>query len=60
MYNKEITKLINENFRLDSTVAALLKDFNETSDTESLNRAEEIQEQIFQNHTRIDRMRGEN
>lgn len=60
MYNPEITKIINENFRLDSLVGTLIKDFEQTGDVESLERAEEIQEEIFQNRKNIERMRGEN
>lgn len=59
MYNHQITKLIQKNLELDRFVAALLKDFNETSDIESLERIEEIQEEMTSNSREIARLRGE-
>lgn len=60
MYNKEITTLINQNFKLDSAVCVLIKDFNKIGDSKYLDRAEELQAQISRNHRKIDKMRGEN
>lgn len=60
MYNHEITKLIQKNLELDRFVASLLKDFRETSDIASLERAEEIQEQMTSNSREIARLRGDN
>lgn len=59
MYNPEITKLVNENFTLDSTAAALIKNFVETSNCASLDRADQIQDQIFENRKKITELRGE-
>lgn len=59
MYNHEITKLIQKNLELDRFVTSLLKDFRETSDIASLERAEEIQEQMTSNSREIARLRGE-
>jgi len=60
MYNPEITKIINENLRLDSVASTLIKDFKQAQDVASLERAEEIQEEIFQNRKTIEKMRGDN
>lgn len=60
MYNHEITKLIQKNLELDRFVAVLLKDFNETSDIESLERIEEVQKEMTNNSREIARLRGDN
>jgi hypothetical protein len=60
MYNHEITKLIQKNLELDRFVATLLNDFHETSDIASLERAEEIQEEMTSNSRQIARLRGDN
>lgn len=60
MYNHEITKLIQKNLELDRFVASLLKDFNETSDIASLERIEEVQEEMTSNSRQIARLRGDN
>lgn len=60
MYNHEITKLIQKNLELDRFVASLLKDFNETSDIASLERIEEVQEEMTNNSREIARLRGDN
>lgn len=60
MYNHEITKLIQKNLELDRFVAVLLKDFNETSDIASLERIEEVQEEMTNNSKEIARLRGDN
>lgn len=59
MYNHEITKLIQKNLELDRFVATLLNDFRETSDIASLERVEEIQEEMTNNSRHIARLRGE-
>ena len=59
MYNHEITKLIQKNLELDRFVASLLKDFRETSDIASLERIEEVQEEMTNNSREIARLRGE-
>ena len=59
-YNHEITKLIQKNLELDRFVATLLNDFRETSDIASLERAEEIQEEMTRNSREIARLRGDN
>ena len=59
MYNHEITKLIQKNLELDRVVATLLNDFRETSDIASLERVEEIQEEMTSNSRQIARLRGE-
>ena len=60
MYNHQITKLIQKNLELDRFVASLLKDFNETSDIASLERIEEVQEEMTNNSREIARLRGDN
>ena len=56
---EEINALINKNFELDHFITKLLKDFNETSDIESLERIEEVQEEMTNNSREIARLRGE-
>lgn len=56
---EEINALINKNFELDHFITMLLKDFNETSDIVSLERIEEVQEQMTNNSREIARLRGE-
>lgn len=56
---EEINALINKNFELDHFITKLLKDFNETSDIESLERIEEVQEEMTNNSRQIARLRGE-
>lgn len=60
MYNKEITKLINENFRLYSSASACYKTFMITNDQNLIDKAFDIQEQIVENNEKIERLRGEN
>ena len=57
---EEINALINKNFELDHFITKLLKDFNETSDIESLERIEEVQEEMTNNSREIARLRGDN
>lgn len=56
---EEINALINKNFELDHFITKLLKDFNETSDIASLERIEEVQEEMTNNSRQIARLRGE-
>lgn len=57
---EEINALINKNFELDHFITSLLKDFNETSDIASLERIEEVQEEMTNNSREITRLRGDN
>lgn len=57
---EEINALINKNFELDHFITSLLKDFNETSDIASLERIEEVQEEMTMNSREIARLRGDN
>ena len=53
MYNHEITKLINENLRLDSRAITLILEFYKTQDKELLEQVEQIQKQILHNREKI-------
>lgn len=53
MYNKEITTLINENFKMDHKVVGLINSYKETLNAEYLEQAIEIQFLISKNHVRI-------
>ena len=59
MYKAEITTIINENIELGLAVNTLIKDFGQTSNIASLTRAKDIQQQIADNHRRIEKMRGD-
>ena len=63
MYNKEITTLINENFKMDHKVVGLINSYKETLNAKYLDQAIKIQSLISKNHVRINvlnMMGGEN
>lgn len=53
MYNKEITTLINQNFKMDREVVGLINSYKETLNVKYLDKATEVQFLISKNHVRI-------